>query len=138
MNILSPSTQFEHLLQAATAQPEPQRLLFVFATAELPDDATPAQRESFQSGGGGALAPLMCVDKSLDELKDFPTLVAESRRAGPPWQVMFVAALSGRKGQPPSEAQVEQAMQKLVERVRGGMIDGLLAFDPAGDPLQFA
>ena len=35
-------SSFEDLLQAARQQPEPQRLLFVFADAELPaDDSTP-------------------------------------------------------------------------------------------------
>jgi len=33
-------TNFDDLLRSARAQPEPQRLLFVFATAGVPDDAT--------------------------------------------------------------------------------------------------
>jgi len=41
--LASPS-HFELLLQAAPSQPEPQRLLFVFAAAELPADASPAPR----------------------------------------------------------------------------------------------
>ncbi|MGE4477305.1 MAG: ribonucleotide reductase subunit alpha, partial [Stutzerimonas sp.] len=36
---------FDHLLHAARQQTEPQRLLFVFAVAELPDDASAAERE---------------------------------------------------------------------------------------------
>ncbi len=43
-------TCFDDLLQAARAQPTPQRLLFVFAQAELPADSTPAQRERFEQG----------------------------------------------------------------------------------------
>jgi hypothetical protein len=35
-------TTFDDLLTAARAQPQPQRLLFVFAGIELPDDATAA------------------------------------------------------------------------------------------------
>ena len=38
---------FQDLLDAAHRQPEPQRLLFVFARAELPERATAAQRERF-------------------------------------------------------------------------------------------
>ncbi len=130
-------SHFDQLLQAAAAQIEPQRLLFVFATADLPEDATPAQREGFAAGNGGALAPLMCVDKAPGELSGFDALVIQAREAGPPWQVVFAAGLSGRNGQPPSDAQVEHALQKMVERVRGGMIDGLLALDPSGEPLRF-
>lgn len=129
---------FDQLLQAAAAQPQPQRLLFVFATAELPDDATPAQRKRFGEGGGGALAPLMCVDKSPAELSGFDALVAESRDAGPPWQVVFAAGLSGSDGQPPGDAQVDQALQAMVERIRGGTLAGLLALAPSGEPLHFS
>src|SRR5215207_1626424 len=76
----SPS-QFELLLQAAASQPEPQRLLFVFAAAELPADASAAQRARFEAGQGGALTPLACVDKAVGDLSSFEALVAESRRA---------------------------------------------------------
>ena len=134
---MNPISHFDQLLQAAAAEPEPQRLLFVFATADLPEDATPAQRQRFAAGGGGALAPLMCVDKGLAELTGFDALAAESRAAGPPWQVLFAAGLSGRDGQRPSDAQVEQALQEMVERVRDGRIDGLLALNPSGEPLHF-
>ena len=75
------ATDFDQLLQIAAAQPEPQQLLFVFATAELPDDAAPAQRERFVNGGGGTLSPVVCVDKGLDELSSFEALVTEARAA---------------------------------------------------------
>lgn len=138
MTPMDPTSHFAQLLAAATAQDEPQRLLFVFATAELPDDATPAQRERFERGEGGALAPLMCVDKAADELAGFDALVAESRRAGPPWQVVFVAALGGQGGRPPAEAQVERALEAMVEGVRSGSIGRFAAYDVHGAPLHFS
>ena len=122
---MNPTSHFDQLLQAATNQPEPQRLLFVFAAADLPDDATPAQRQRFTAESGGALAPLMCVDKGPDDLSDFESLVTQSREAGPAWQVVFAAG------------QVDRALQAMVERVRDGRIDGLLALDPTGEPLHF-
>lgn len=131
------TSAFDQLLEAAAAQPEPQRLLFVFATAELPEDATPAQRERFAAGGGGTLAPLMCVDRGTDELASFDELLAESRAAGPPWHVVFAAGLSGRNGQSPSSEQVEQALDAMVERVRGGLIGNLLALDRSGEAVHF-
>jgi hypothetical protein len=131
------TSHFDRLLQAAAAQPDPQRLLFVFATAELPEQATPAQRERFAAGGGGTLTPLMCVEKSLDELAGFEELVAESREVGPPWHVVFAAGLSGHNGQPPSGDEVKHALQTMVERVRSGMIESFLALDPSGEALRF-
>ena len=146
---------FDQLLRSAAAQPEPQRLLFVFAVAALPDDATPAERDRFAAGGGGTLEPVICVDKGLDELVSFEGLVAESRmlaQTGPPgeadedcedrerdaaWQVVFAAGLSGCDGQLPSAGQVERALQMMVERVRSGMIGAFLALDRSGETLEF-
>ena len=78
------ATDFDQLLQSAAAQPERQQLLFVFTTAELPDDATPAQRERFVNGGGGTLSQVVCVDKGLDEQSSFEGLVTEARAAQGP------------------------------------------------------
>ncbi len=131
------TSHFDQLLLAAAAEPEPQRLLFVFATAQLPDDATSVQRQRFAAGGGGNLEPLMCVDKGSDEWASFEQLVAESKTAGPPWDVVFAAGLSGRNGQAPSAQQVERALETMVERVRGGTIGSLLALDASGQALDF-
>jgi hypothetical protein len=133
----SPS-QFELLLQAAASQPEPQRLLFVFAGAELPADASPAQRARFEAGQGGALTPLACVDKAVDDLSNFGALVAESRHASAPWQVVFIAGLSGQDGRPPSPAQVDSALRTMVDNVRAGRFGGYLALGPDGEPLSFS
>ncbi len=128
-------TAFEQLLQAASQQAEPQRLLFLFASAELPPEATAAQRLAFEAGHGGTLEPLACVDKGLDELTTFAELASESRNACAPWQVVFVAALSGADGRPPSSALVDGALDAMMERVRGGKLHSLLALDPQGQQL---
>ena len=130
-------TSFDDLLLAATQQPQPQRLLFVFARAELPDDATPAQRKRFEAGEGGALAPLMCVDKSPDELSSFEALREESRQAGPAWSIVFVAALAGSAGRAPTSADADAPLQRMVESVKQGRIEGFLAFDLQGHPVSF-
>lgn len=131
------SSAFDQLLQAAAAQPQPQRLLFVFAAAELPEDATPAQRDRFAAGDGGTLEPLICVDKGLDELTGFDALVSESQEAKAAWHVVFAAGLSGRNGQSPSPEQVDLALETMVERVRSGKLASFLALDKSGDVLQF-
>ena len=130
-------SHFQQLLQAAAEQPERQRLLFVFAIAELPDHPTAEQQARFAAGEGGALTPVMCVDKAPDELADFDALLQESRKAGPPWQVVFAAGLSGFAGQPPTQSQIDPALEKMVNAVRLGSVGQYAAYDPAGDPLRF-
>lgn len=130
-------TNFNDLLQAARAQPEPQRLLFVFAGAELSADASAEQRRQFEAGEGGELAPLMCVDKSADELAGFDALAAEAAEAGPPWAIVFTAALSGRGGVAPTSADAEAPLQRMVDAIKSGRLDGLLPFDRQGDPVHF-
>lgn len=131
-------TPFQKLLHAALTQAEPQRLLFVFAAAELPDDASPEQRRRFEAGEGGALVPLACVDKSPAELASWEALAAESRRASPPWQVVFIAGLPGQGGRAPSAQLVDSALEAMVENVRQGHFRGYLALDTEGEPLAFS
>jgi hypothetical protein len=134
---MSQSTAFEQLLAAAAAQADPQILLFIFAAASLPADATPAQHARFKAGAGGELTPMMCVEKSLDELTTLEALVAESRDIGPPWAVVFVAGIAGNDGQPPAPTVVESALQTMVERVRSGAVGAFLALTPAGEVVGF-
>ena len=130
-------SSFDDLLHAARQQPEPQRLLFVFAGAELPDDCTPEQRAHFAAGAGGALAPLMCMDKSADEFDTFAALVAESRTAGPEWAIVFVAGLAGRAGRAPTSKDAEVPMQRMVDAIKAGSLDSFVPFDRMGRPVQF-
>jgi hypothetical protein len=135
---MTQGSHFQQLLQAAAQQPEPQRLLFVFARADLPDHPTAEQRDRFLSGHGGTLTPLMCVDKAPVDLADFDALLAESRRAGPPWQVVFAAALSGVEGRAPTPSQVGSALEKMVHAVWGGAVGGFAAYDASGEPLELS
>jgi hypothetical protein len=130
-------SHFQQLIAAARAQAQPHQLLFVFATAELPDDPKPEQRERFLAGLGGAISPLMCVDKSPAELADFETLAAESKGAGPPWQLVFAAALSGMGGRPPPATAIEGALQSMVESVRAGAFSRFAAYGRDGEPVIF-
>ena len=123
---------FDDLLSAARLQPLPQRLLFVFAGVELPDDATPAQRLEFERGEGGALVPQMCVDKGLDELHSFDQLVQEAQAFGQPWGMVFAAALAGTPGRQPGSGEAEQPLQDMVEAIRQGQLHAFIPFDPQG------
>lgn len=127
---------FNDLLAAARAEPEPQRLLLVFAAAELPPDANEAERAAFERGEGGALVPNVYVDKLAEDIADFAALKAESELTGQPWQILFVAALSGRGGHPPNPDEAAQPMRLMIEQIRSGHIARFLAVDRNGDLVQ--
>jgi hypothetical protein len=133
---LSIST-FDDLVRAARHQPEPQRLLFVFAGVELPDDSTPEQARRFAAGAGGVLVPLMCVDKTPDELTTFSTLVEESRLVGPDWAIVFVAGLAGRGGRAPTSKEAEGPLQSMVESIKAGAHQSFIPFGTDGRPVRF-
>mgnify|MGYP001363854839 CR=1 FL=1 len=131
MNIAS----FEDLLRAARKQPEPQRLLFVFANAVLPEDSTPEQRARFDAGLGGALTPLMSVDKAPEELDTFDALVEESHQYGQDWAIVFVASLSGRDGRAPTSKEADQSLQRMIESIKTGLFGAVIPFDRRGEPV---
>ncbi len=131
-------TSFNDLLRAATEQPEPQRLLFVFATAGVDADATAEQKARFERGQGGTLTPLMCVDKLPNELVSFDALLDESREFEQTWDIVFVAALPGSGGMSPTSVQAEASLQRMVEAIKSGSIGGFIPFDVQGRPVQFS
>lgn len=134
MNIAS----FDDLLQAARQQTQPQRLLFVFASADLPDDSTAAQRDSFLAGEGGALVPTMCVDKTAEELLTFSDLVQESQQFGQEWSIVFAAALAGSGGLAPTSEAAEKPLQQMVEAIKAGTLGTYIPFDRQGQPVMLA
>lgn len=131
-----PISTFDDLLREARLQPEPQRLLFVFAVAELPEDCTPEQRARFEAGEGGTLTPLMCADKTPEELPTFQALVEESRQFAREWSVLFVAALSGREGRAPGSKDAQKPLERMVESIKAGSPGPMIAFDRQGQALS--
>ena len=129
-------SSFEDLLKAAQSQPTAQRLLFVFVKSELPDDATPAQRQHFLAGHGGALVPTVCVDKALSEVTTFDALVEESKQTGAEWVMVFVAALSGKGLAVPTSEDAKAPLSRMEENVRRGEIGTYIPFNREGQPVQ--
>lgn len=127
---------FDDLLQAARAQAESQRLLFVFVGVELPDEATPAQRERFAQGEGGALVPQMCVDKAPGELASFDALVQEAAQFGKDWTLVFAAAMSGTLNRAPTSGDAELPLESMVDAIKRGVHSGLIPFDRTGHTVQ--
>lgn len=128
---------FQDLLDAAHKQPEPQRLLFVFAKVELPQNATAEQRERFENREGGTLSPSLCVDKAPDEIASFEALVEESHSTGQAWDMVFVGSLSGRGGIAPNADEAAQPLRFMVNAINNGQVAQFAAFDRDGAVLQF-
>ncbi len=117
---------YDSLLRAAAAQDQPQRLLFAF---------TQAQTEAGQEGA--TLTPVMCADKLPSELADFAALAAESRAMPVDWDVVFVASLGGKDGQPPEPSAADAPLRQMVTAIQTGQISNFLAFDRTGELLRF-
>lgn len=131
-------SNYDDLLQAARSQAEPQLLLFVFTKAELPEDATQEEKENFSKGLGGTLTPVVCVDKSPDELSNFTALVEESKKTGQDWDVVFVSSMSGHGGTAPNSDQAEQPLQMMVQAIQAGSVGSFLAFNSSGEILAIS
>lgn len=129
-------SSYADLILAARQQPETQRLLFVFCRAEIPEDASATEVASFQQGEGGALVPVLCVDKAVDEAECFETLVAESKGTGQDWDVAFVSALAGRGGFSPTSDEAQQPLSMMVEGVRLGHVSGYIAISRQGSLIK--
>ncbi len=131
-------TNYESLLLAAKQQAEPQRLLFVFLRTSLPENYKDEEANRFYSGRGGELQPIMCVDKTLDELGSFSDLVEESKQMEQDWQIVLVAGLSGRNGILPDSSEADQPLKVMVQTVEiGGDLSKYAAFDREGTSVQF-
>lgn len=129
-------SSFDDLVLAARAQPEPQSLLVVFADVGLPPDATPEQRAGFEAGRGGALMPVMCVDKAAADFPAFASIAADADRSGNAWSLVFAAAIGHRNGVAPAPAQAQAALQKMIEAIGAGRPQGFALFDREGQPVQ--
>ncbi|MGE8289375.1 MAG: ribonucleotide reductase subunit alpha, partial [Stenotrophomonas sp.] len=82
-------------------------------------------------------SPVLCVDKAPHELTSFAALATESNTTGIAWDLVFVAALDGRAGIPPSSDEASQPLQLMVNAINDGQISRFAAFDRDGNPVQF-
>ena len=132
MNISS----YEDLLNAANAQGTPQRMLFVFTKAELPGESTKDQQEEFKARKGGALLPVMCVDKLASNRVNFASLVEESRQMGQDWDIVFVACMSGKSTDATESKEAEEPLKEMVKSIQVGSIGSYLAFNREGEMVR--
>lgn len=112
-------TKFADLLKAAREQQDPQRLLFLFAKAEI-EDKGKKKKKNKGSEQGGTIDPVMTAFKLPEEIESFEALVKEADQMSPNWNFVFIAALSGFNGQPPSEELAETHLNQMVGKLMMG------------------
>ena len=109
-----------------------------FLFLPMPCCLTTARLNSAPASGparGGALAPLMSVDKASEDLVTFDALVEESRQYGQDWAIVYVASLSLRDGRAPASKDPDQSLQRMIESIRTGMLGSFIPFDRKVEPV---
>ena len=129
-------TSYQDFINMAKQQPEPQRLLFVLAKAQLPEQPTQIQQQQFEQQAGGNLEPVLCVDKLPEEVENFDVLVEESKRTDIDWDIAFVSAMDGRGGHPISSDEASQPLEMMVQQIQAGMIKHFLTINRQGELVQ--
>lgn len=131
-------SSYSDLLTAAAQQSEPQRILFTFTKVGLPEAPNEEQKKAFESQQGGELDPVMCVDKLVNELSDFESLVKESDLTGKAWDIVFVTTMSGRNGVAPTSEDANSKLDMMIASIHNGNIGFYLAFNRAGELIKFS
>jgi len=117
-----PIENYADLISIANKEINPQRLL--------------KEKADFEQGKGGALDPVLCVDKSPDEAASFATLVAEAETTGHTWDIAFISAMSGQAGQTLNSDECIQPLNRMVEKIRLGEISHFLAVSREGEFIE--
>lgn len=117
-------------------QATPQRMLFVFTKAELPGESSKGQQEDFKARKGGALLPVMVVDKLASNRVSFATLAEESRHTGKEWDIVFVACMDSKSADATESEEAEEPLKEMVKSIQVGSIGKYLAFNRDGDMVR--
>lgn len=123
---------FKDLLDMTNEQPEPQRLLFLFAKTE----DTKGKAKKHQSGN---ITPVMCVDKLPAELSDFSSLRDEADSVNKEWNFIFIAGLSGSNGTAPSSDDAEPYLNKMTNDLANGQdLSRYVIIDRNEEPIEIS
>jgi len=128
---MSKASVFQDLLDKVNEQTERQRLLFLFASAEVNRKTRKSKEKS------GTITPTMVVDKLPDELGDFESLVSEADSISKDWDFVFIAALGGSHDREPSSEEAEIYLNKMSNDVASGQnIHRYVVLDRNGSPIE--
>lgn len=124
-------SNFKTLLEMANEQPDPQRLLFLFASAK------PTNKSRKQDDKKGTIEPTMVVDKLPEEIADFTHLISEADSINKNWDFVFIASLSGQQKKAPTSQDAESYLDKMTDDVMSGNnIMSYVVFDRNENPIE--
>nr|WP_136251587.1 ribonucleotide reductase subunit alpha [Ningiella ruwaisensis] len=124
-------SMFSDLLEMANEQPDPQRLLFLFASAKA------TNKSKKRDDKRGEISPVMVVDKLPEELSNFDALVKEADSINKDWDFVFIASLAGDQKRPPSSDDAQPYLDKMTDDVmRGNNIMRYVVFDRKQNPIE--
>ncbi len=117
--------------------PSPSGCCSCLPVWSCPTTPPPPSASALRPGKGGALVPLMCVDKRPEEIASFQALAEESGQFGHDWAMVFVAALSGTLDKLPTSEEAEAPLQRMVDAIKQGAHSAFIPFNRQGEPVRF-
>jgi hypothetical protein len=124
-------SMFSDLLEMANEQPDPQRILFLFASTEA------TKKSAKRDDKKGTIEPTMVVDKLPEELTTFSALVNEADGINKKWDFVFIASLSGNNRVPPSSDDAQSYLDQMTDDVMtGSNIRRYVVFDRKENPIE--
>ncbi len=122
---------FNDLLEMAKEQPDPQRLLFLFASAKA------SNKSKKRDDKKGEISPIMVVDKLPSEVPDFESLITEADTINKDWDFVFIASLSGSNNTAPNTEEADPYLKKMTDDVMSGNnIMRYVIFDREENPIE--
>lgn len=124
-------SMFSDLLSMAGEQPDPQRILFLFAATDT------TNKSKKRDDKKGTIEPTMVVDKLPSELTTFSALVKEADSINENWDFVFIASLAGQMKQAPSSEDAQPYLDKMTDDVMtGSNIRRYVVFDREENPIE--
>ena len=118
------------MVDAAEAQDQPQRLLIMLAKSEI-------ETNDKEEGMSGTITPVICVDKTPEEITTFEDFVTEADSINADWDMMFIAGLAGENNQMPTPEEADPVLNKMVNDLMSGQdLSRYLVLDRNEEPVD--
>lgn len=118
------------MIDTAEVQNQPQRLLIMLAKSEIEDNDK-------EKGMSGTITPVICVDKTPEEITTFQDFITEADSINSDWDMMFIAALTGKNNEMPTPEEADPILNKMVNDLTSGQdLSRYLVLDRNEDPVD--